>query len=421
MDLQHPCSTREATRKATRKAARKTMPSTTPLSAALLDRMTRHANRLNDDWRGRHIFEGSVPGPGAIHLSSNDYLGLAREPRILKVMADTLTSEGNSTLMSGAYLRGTHPQLRLENDLAHHLRAAGGILCQSGWAANTGLLQAVAAPGTPAYIDVLAHMSLWEGARLAGAEPHRFRHNDPAHLRRRIAASGPGVILVDSVYSTDGSVCPLPEITSVAQETGCLLVVDESHALGTHGALGEGLVADLGLEDKVHFRTASLSKAFAGRAGLIACCDGEFVDYYKLAAYPAIFSSALQPHDVAGLAETLCVVREAGKRRDRLAALSSYVREELTASGVGVGGSRSQIIALEGGSDLRTMELRDALERHGVFGSVFCPPATPRARSLVRLSLHAGLSDAEVERVVEGCRRVRGLLRCPGPLGGGAA
>ncbi|MFD3555935.1 aminotransferase class I/II-fold pyridoxal phosphate-dependent enzyme [Streptomyces goshikiensis] len=134
----------------------------------------------------------------------------------------------------------------LERALATHMGAPAGILCQSGWAANTGLLQALARPGMPVYIDVLAHMSLWEGARIAGATVHRFRHNDIAHLRRRIGDTGPGIILVDSLYSTDGSVCPIPEAAEVAEETGCVLVVDESHSLGTHGARGEGMVFELG-------------------------------------------------------------------------------------------------------------------------------------------------------------------------------
>ncbi|KUL43829.1 hypothetical protein ADL22_13180 [Streptomyces sp. NRRL F-4489] len=385
------------------------------LPAAVLRRMERHATRVREDWEGRHIFDGASPGRDAVVVSTNDYLRLAREPRIVEAMAGALLAEGNSTLMSGAYLRGDHPHLLLEAELARHMGAAAGILTQSGWAANTGLLQAIAGPDMPVYIDVLAHMSLWEGARQAGAPLYRFRHNDPAHLRRRVTAHGPGIVLVDSVYSTDGTVCPLVDVAELTSETGCVLVVDESHSLGTHGALGEGLVAHLGLGHLVHFRTASLSKAFAGRAGLIAGNTPEFTDYFKLEAHPAIFSSTLLPHDIAGLEATLSVVREVAQRRERLASVSARVRSQLTALGIDVRHSRSQIIALEGGTDRQTMALRDALEERGVFGSVFCPPATPRARSLVRLSLHAALSDTDVERLVDACRATRPLMRAVTP------
>ncbi|MFI5868517.1 alpha-hydroxyketone-type quorum-sensing autoinducer synthase [Streptomyces sp. NPDC051546] len=295
--------------------------------------------------------------------------------------------------------------MRLEADLAAHMGAPAGILCQSGWAANTGLLQALARPGMPVYIDMLAHMSLWEGARCAGATLHRFRHDDVAHLRSRISETGPGIILVDSVYSTDGSVCALVETADVAEEFGCVLVVDESHSLGTHGPRGEGMVFELGLTGRVHFRTASLSKAFAGRAGFIASCDEGFTAHFKMGSHPAVFSSTLLPHDIAGLAETLSVVREDTWRRPRLHEISARIREELTAAGLDLNGSRSHILALVAGDERQTMTLRDNLEQHGVFGSVFCPPATPRTRSLVRLSLHTALTDTQINHLISTCLR----------------
>ena len=102
---------------------------------------------------------------------------------------------------------------------------------------------------------------------MAGAQAHVFRHNQPKHLERLIASHGPGLILVDSVYSADGSVCPLTEVSAVSERLGCILVVDESHAIGVYGPHGEGLVHTLGLTSKAHYRTFSLSKAFATRAG----------------------------------------------------------------------------------------------------------------------------------------------------------
>lgn len=120
------------------------------------------------------------------------------------------------------------------------------LLAQSGWAANIGLLQTICAEGVPVYIDFFAHMSLWEGAKIAGADIHPFMHNNTNHLRKQIARYGKGIILVDSVYSTIGTLAPLETICDIAQTSECALVVDESHSLGTHGPQGAGLVKQLG-------------------------------------------------------------------------------------------------------------------------------------------------------------------------------
>ncbi|MFJ5811480.1 alpha-hydroxyketone-type quorum-sensing autoinducer synthase [Streptomyces sp. NPDC093093] len=381
------------------------IPAAPQLPAMFREGTERHSRRVREDWDGRHMLHGRAPGPEAILVNGNDYLALARHPRITKAMTGALAAHGNDALMSGVFFHGSHPQLLLERDLADHMGAPSGILCQSGWAANTGLLQVLAGPGTPVYIDMLAHMSLWDGARISGATVHRFRHNDAAHLRRRVTDNGPGIILVDSIYSTDGSVCPLPDIADIAAETGSVLVVDESHSLGTHGDLGEGMTVELGLTGQVHFRTASLSKAFAARAGFIASCDQAFTGHFKMASHPAVFSSTLMPHDIACLAETLTIVRQDHWRRTRLRQVSARVREELTAAGLNLHDSASHIIALTGGSERQTMALRDNLEQRDVFGSVFCPPATPRTRSLVRLSLHTALTDPQAEHLIHTCLR----------------
>ncbi|MFJ2825829.1 aminotransferase class I/II-fold pyridoxal phosphate-dependent enzyme [Streptomyces toxytricini] len=118
-----------------------------------------------------------------------------------------------------------------------------------------------------------------------------FRHNDTAHLARRIEEYGPGVIAVDSIYSVCGSLAPLGPLCELAEESGCVLVVDEAHSLGTHGPAGAGMVAEAGLAGRVHFRTMSLSKAFAKRAGYITCPDEDFVEYFKMTSYPAVFAS----------------------------------------------------------------------------------------------------------------------------------
>ena len=386
---------------------RKNQPSPS-LPAFVASRIEQYyRERVTDTWGGGHIMRGRIPGADALHLSSNDYLAIARHPDIIRSMGRTLRSDGNGLLMSGIFLHGDCPQLRFENRMSTFMRAEAGVLCQSGYAANIGLIQSIASAQTPVYVDMMAHMSLWEGIRCAGALPVPFRHNDAAHLEQQIARYGQGVVLVDSIYSTNGSVSPLVALAEVCEMHECVFVVDESHSLGTHGPRGAGLVVELGLESRVAFRTASLAKAFVGRAGFITC-PASFQEYFKFESNPAIFSSTLLPHEISGLDAALSVIECAGRRRTRLASNAAWLRERLSELGYNLDAGESQIIALEAGTEQRTIVLRDALEARGIFGSVFCAPATARNRALIRLSIHAALSDAHIERLVSVCRDIRG-------------
>ncbi|RQH06482.1 alpha-hydroxyketone-type quorum-sensing autoinducer synthase [Paraburkholderia dinghuensis] len=378
------------------------------LPAFVTTRVERYyRERVQQTWAGGNIMRGRIPGSDALQLSSNDYLSIARHPEIIDAVCASMRAEGNGILMSGVFLHGDDcPQLQLENRFAAYMHAPAGVLCQSGYAANTGLIQSIANDKTPVYIDMMAHASLWEGIRSAGARAISFLHNDVDHLEQRIQRNGPGVVIVDSVYSTSGSIAPLAAIADLCAEHDCVFVVDESHSLGTHGLHGAGLVVELGLTDRVHFRTASLAKAFAGRAGFVACSE-RFHEYFKFEALPAIFSSTLLPHEVAGFAATLDVIERDDWRRMRLASNAHYLRMRLTELGYNLNGSEAQIIALEAGPEQQTIVLRDALEARGIFGSIFCAPATAQNRSIVRFSVNAALSDQELERIVEVCDEIR--------------
>jgi CAI-1 autoinducer synthase len=365
-----------------------------------------YRSRVEELWGGRNLLHGKRPGPQAIHLMSNDYLSLSSHPDILQCQSRALLEEGNGMLMSAVFLHENSPQQQFERRLAHFIGAERGILCQSGWCANTGLIQSIADEQTPVYIDMLAHMSLWEGAHSAGATAIMFHHNDPDHLERQILKHGPGVIIVDSVYSTNGSVCPLQDIVVVGTLHKCALVVDESHSLGTHGKHGEGIVAAMGLTDKVHFRTASLAKAFAGRAGFIACSE-RFAEYFAFESNPAIFSSALLPHEVAGLNATLTIIQEGDDRRKKLHENADYLRQNLEQLGYNLNDSSSQILSLEPGTEPQALLLKDALESRGVFGSAFFAPATPKNRAIIRFSVNCSLAEEQLAHTVRVCAEIR--------------
>ncbi|WP_436144314.1 alpha-hydroxyketone-type quorum-sensing autoinducer synthase [Duganella sp. LjRoot269] len=366
-------------------------------------RMDEHyITRIEQLLGGEHPHAWQPTPAGAVFLAGNDYLCLAGEPALVGAQIAALRRGPGELLMSAVFLQEGSAQHRLEQKFARFMGAQDGILAQSGWAANVGLVQTLAAPGIPVYLDMQAHASLWEGVQSAGATPVTFLHNDMEHLRKQLARHGSGLIVVDALYSTNGSLAPLVALVEIAERSGCLLIVDESHSLGTHGPRGAGLVAELGLSERVHFRTASLAKAFAGRAGFITCST-KFKGYFLSESRPAIFSSCMLAHELAWFDAAVDFVAAADDRRAALHAHSREVREELSALGYNVGDGSEQIIALEPGPEPKTLALRKLLERRGVYGAMFCAPATPKNRSLVRLTLNSGLDRSQLSRIVQAC------------------
>ena len=381
------------------------------LSEHLLQRIERDFKpRWDQQWGGKFVLHGAVANTNPVRLDGNDYLSVTGHPDIVAAQVAALRQDNEFVIQSGVFVHGEHPARGLEKSLAAWVGKEDGFVCQSGYAANVGLLQSIADAQTPVYLDTLAHTSLWEGAHSARAPAHAFRHNDPAHLDRMLSRHGPGVVVVDSVYSTTGALCPLREMVEVAEQHRCMVVVDESHSLGTHGPGGAGLCAELGLSERVHFITASLAKAFAGRGGFFTA-PAQLRYYILSSSYPNIFSSCLLPHEIAGHAATLTVLRDRDEQRQRLRAHTLRLRASLSDMGYPIHQGTEQIISLEAGTEPDTMVLRDQLEKRGVFGAVFCAPATSRNRAMVRLTLHAALTEAELCHVESVARVVAPLVK----------
>jgi len=340
-------------------------------------------------------------------MRSNDYLAIAAHPHLIAAEVGALCADGHGDMLSRVFVHSRDDVYRaFERRLAALMRAEDSVLCMSGYCANVGLLQAIGHPDTPIYIDIRAHASLWEGVKSAGATPRPFRHNDLEHLYRQIRQYGPGIITVDAIYSTSGSIAPLREITGIAEEQACVLVVDETHSFGAQGTEGAGLVAALGLAHRVHFRTIGLSKAAASRGGAVVC-SSENADFIRYEAWPLIFSTNVLLHEVAGYNAVLDIFRDEPWRRERLRRLHMTLKTGLEDLGYDMSGSDAQIIAIEAGQEETLLELRDALEAYGVYGSVFCAPATPKNRSLLRLTVNCGLTEEDVARVLSAAAKVR--------------
>jgi CAI-1 autoinducer synthase len=382
-----------------------------PLGQQLLSRIGRDFKpRWDQQWGGKFVLHGRPATSEAVRLDGNDYLSVTGHPAIVQAQVDCLRKGSESVVQSGVFHLNQHPTRALESSLAQWVGQEDGFICQSGYAANIGLIQAIADANTPVYLDSLAHASLWEGAHAARAPAFAFRHNDPAHLARMLAKHGPGLVIVDSVYSTTGALCPLVDIVNVAEQHHSMILVDESHSLGTHGPQGAGLCVSFGLEHRVHFITASLAKAFAGRAGFFTAPSS--MRYYILSSsFPNIFSSSLLPHEVAGLAATLEVIKASDSARQRLMSHTRRLRGSLSEIGFPIHQGSQQIIALEAGSEPDAMKLRDELEARNVFSAMFCAPATSRNRAMMRLTLNAGLMASELDRVEAVAREIAPIVR----------
>jgi len=384
-----------------------TQPAARRMPEFVTRRMDEHyVTRVEKLLGGEHMHVWAPPQAGAVMLAGNDYLCIANEPALIDAQVRTLQGTQGQMLMSSVFLQEGSFQHRLEAKLAAFMQAEDGVLAQSGWAANVGLLQSIAEPGIPVYLDMLAHASLWEGVQSAQALPVPFLHNSPAHLERQIEKHGGGVIVIDALYSTNGSVAPLLEFVELAERSGSILIVDESHSLGTHGPGGAGLVVQEGLTERVHFRTASLAKAFAGRAGFITC-SSHFKGYFLSSSRPAIFSSCLLNHELAWFDAAVDFISRADDRRAALHRNTQEVRARLSELGYCIDDGTEQIIALEAGPEPKTLVLRKALEARGIYGAVFCAPATAKNRSLVRLTLNSGMTQEEIEKLVAACADMR--------------
>ncbi|MGH1352057.1 MAG: alpha-hydroxyketone-type quorum-sensing autoinducer synthase [Methyloligellaceae bacterium] len=368
---------------------------------------TYYQKRVKEEFQGTHPLKGSSPGPNSVLMRSNDYLCLSGDKRILKAKIRALRKLGHGD--SASRIWGYHSQdlmREFELRMAGLMKAEDGVLCNSGYSANVGLIQAFATPETPVYIDMLAHMSLWEGISSAKAEAKPFRHNDPNHLERQVKKYGPGFIAVDALYSTDGDIAPLEEIVQISEKYGCVLIVDETHSFGAQGPNGAGIVVQKKLADRVHFRTVGLSKAVASRGGMVLCSKRN-AEFFGYEAFPNIFSTSVLEHEVVGYNAVLDILQSDDWRPKRLHKNHAFLKKNLSALGYNVESSKTQIISLEPGEILKTIKLRQVLEENDIFGSVFLSPAVPDKRSLIRFTVNCGLSTKQLHYVIDVCKNIR--------------
>lgn len=345
---------------------------------------------------------------GFITLHQNDYLRLSSRPEVLEAKHEAIARYGNSFLASTLFTggEGAVEHDRLKALISDSMGAEDVLLTTSGWTANVGLLEAIAKPGTPIYIDRKAHASIWDGAQLSAGRPIMVGHNDPVSLERRIRREGPGIICIDSVYSTMGALSHLPSYCDIAERTGSVLVVDEAHGFGMFGAKGGGLAELQGVAHRIHFRTLSFSKALGGHGGCIAT-SRHLAWYLSHRARSVIFSSSALPCDSAAHAKGLEILRAEPHLARNCQEMAQVLREEMLSLGVPVGSSQSQIISLTTPTEEQASELYAELRSRGVLSAVFLAPAVPVGSGLLRFSVHA---ETDRDQMVRTARAMRESL-----------
>ncbi|HEX6687226.1 MAG TPA: 8-amino-7-oxononanoate synthase [Solirubrobacterales bacterium] len=350
--------------------------------------------RLIEGAQGPRVQLDGVP---VLLLCSNNYLGLADHPRVREAAAEAALAwgagAGGSRLISG----NMAPHRQLEERLAGFKGYEAALLFGSGYLANIGAISALAGRGGVVFSDELNHASIVDGCRLARAETFVYRHGDLDHLAWGLREAGGrgSLIVTDGVFSMDGDVAPLEELTRLAREHACRLMVDEAHATGALGPGGRGSVAAAGLSHEVDLVVGTLGKAL-GSYGAYVCADAELSEYLLNTARSFVFSTALPPPVLAAAAAALELLEAEPQRVQRLRANAATLRAGLVAEGLPVGGGTSQIVPLAVGEAEPTMELCERLLERGVFAQGIRPPTVPAGSSRLRFSVMATHEQADL-------------------------
>jgi len=342
-----------------------------------------------------------------INLSSNDYLGLAGDPRLADAAAraarDHGVGAGASRLVSGDL--AVHGEL--ERALATIMGAERALLFGSGYLANLGVIQAIMdGPEDIIYSDALNHASIVDGCRLSRARVRTFRHRDAAHLARLLAGDagrdGRRLIVTEGVFSMDGDEAPLAEICGLAREHGAWVMLDEAHAFGLLGPGGGGLARELGLEDEVQVRVGTLGKA-AGSYGAFVAGTATLRHYLVNRARSFIYSTALPPPAAAASLRALEIISgEEGERlRADLTGAARQLRAGLTDQGWRVPGGRAAIIPIMVGDPDGAMDLAARMRQEGVLARAMRYPTVGRGQDRLRLVVSAAHAGALVQRTLE--------------------
>lgn len=333
-----------------------------------------------------------VDGRRLIDFASNDYLGLARDPRLIAA-ATKATQEAGTGASASALVSGrTEWHAELERRLAEFEGHPAAVLFPSGYAANVGTIAALADSNDVIFSDRFNHASLIDGCRLSGAKVRIYRHDNLAGLESELAKATDArrkFIVTDSVFSMDADLAPLADLCDIAERNDAALIVDEAHATGVFGERGRGVAELQHVEDRIAVRIGTLSKAFGSQGGFVAG-PAELIDWLWNKARTQMFSTALTPAACAAATAALTVIADEPFRREELSKRATELRQSLIDAGLQVSGELTcPIVPVIVGDPEATVATAARLEERGFLVGAIRPPTVPQGTSRLRIVLHA--------------------------------
>lgn len=344
-----------------------------------------------------------LQGREVINLSSNNYLGIANHPALCEAAKAAIDrygcGSGASRLISGNMT--LHEEL--ESKLAELKGTEAALLFNSGFQANTGIIPALVGQEDVVFSDALNHASLIDGCRLARAKIVVYEHCDVNQLERALQEApsrGRKLIVTESLFSMDGDEAPLREIVELAERYGAMVMVDEAHATGVYEPAGAGLVAKLGLGDRVTIQMGTLGKALGGFGAYVAGSNA-LKELLINRCRSFIFTTSLPPAVMAMSMAAIDLIKQEPERRQALSRNCDALRSGLKKLGFILGDSRSQILPLIVGDAGLCMKLSEDLLSRGIFAHGIRPPTVPPGTSRLRITLMATHSEAHLHRALQ--------------------
>ncbi|HEX9147111.1 MAG TPA: 8-amino-7-oxononanoate synthase [Candidatus Binatia bacterium] len=343
-----------------------------------------------------------VDGREVINFSSNNYLGLANHPALREAAKDAIDrygcGSGASRLISGNMT--LHEEL--EAKLAELKGTEAALVFNSGFQANVGIISTLIGQGDALFSDALNHASIIDGCRLSRAKVYVYRHADLQRLEdclKQASACRRKLIVTETLFSMDGDEAPLNEIVDLAEKYDAVLMVDEAHATGVYGPNGAGIIAKLGLRDRVPIQMGTLGKALGGFGAYVAG-SAAFRELLINRCRSFIYTTALPPAVMAMGIAALGIVQREPERRRTLWENCAKLRTGLTALGYSIAGSQSQIMPLMVGDADECMRLSERLLERGIFAQGIRPPTVPPGTSRLRITVMSTHTGERLERAL---------------------
>src|SRR5688572_30841536 len=344
--------------------------------------------RILEDEQKAHT---SFDHKSVVNLSSNNYLGLTTHPRLRQQALQAIEQfgVGSGSVRSIAGTMAIH--MELERRLAEFKKVEAVVVFQSGFAANAGTVSAVLTRDDVVISDALNHASIIDGARLSRALIKVFPHKDVDAARRvikELPATQRKLLITDGVFSMDGDLGPLPELCALAEETGCIMMVDDAHASGVFGENGRGTVDHFGMHGRVDIQVGTLSKAIGALGGYVAG-NKNLIEFLYHRARPFLFSTSHPPAVAAACIAALDVLMEEPQIIDQLWDNTRFFKAGLERLGFDTGLSESPITPVIAGDSAKANKLSDRLFEEGVFAQGIAYPTVARDKARVRTIVSA--------------------------------